>query len=347
MPNIEGMGLKWLTRTISSQPIAIHFGNDIVRMMQIRGAKERVLQSAVEVASTDSSAIKVALASFKGNRCVISIASSDVLVQHIRVALDADEAEIRHRLVKHDVRWEDAEIRNVCITTTGGSGKPRQEILCVGIECKKTQEIISIVEGAGGEVIAVTVPLYASIRAFDQLYRRDGDEKITSLLIDMDEDTSMVMIAHGASCVFAHRLASKIIEKNDEVEQQWESIPSLTPISPGPLENAPERRCENEPRGLHITKTSTESIEEKLERALVRCLRHHDALFPDRTVDRVIFTGSGANATESCAAIASKLGISGYIADPSAWVSGAEDCATGPAWTTAAGICMRYAEQAA
>jgi Tfp pilus assembly PilM family ATPase len=316
-------------------------------MMQIRRTKERCLQSAIEVASSDSSAIKVALASFKGKRCVVSIASSDVLVQHIRVPLNADESEIRLALVNHDTRWGDAQIRTVCITTTGGSGNPKQEIMCVGIENDKTREIIENIESAGGEVVAVTVPLYASIRAFDQLYRRDGDEKITSLLIDMDDNSSMVMIAHGASCVFAHRLDTAPKSKSEENDQNWKSTPSLTPISNGSLENELERRCENEPRGLHSMKESSETIEGTLERALTRCLRHHEALFPDRAVDRVIFTGRGASDTERCAAISSKLGIAGYVADPSAWISGAEDYAAGPAWTTAAGICMRYAEQAA
>jgi Tfp pilus assembly PilM family ATPase len=305
------------------------------------------LQSAIEVASKDSNAIKVAFSSFKGKRCVISIASADVLVQHIRVPFDVDENEIRQRLIKHDTKWEDAEIRNVCITTTEGSGKPRQELLCVGIECKKTQEIMEIIDGAGGEVVAVTVPLYGSICAFDQLYRRDGDEKITSLLIDMDEDSSMVMIAHGASCVFAHRLDTRIKENVGKAEHKLESTPSLTPVATAALENEFERRCEKEPRGLRTTQHSEETVEEKVELALMRCLRHHDALFPDRAVGRVIFTGRGASNTQACAAIATKLGIVGYVADPSAWITGAEEYAAGPEWTTVAGICIRYSGRAA
>jgi hypothetical protein len=39
--------------------------------------------------------------------------------------------------------------------------------------------------------------------------------------------------------------------------------------------------------------------------------------------------------------------LEGYISDPSAWISGASDLAGGPAWTTAAGLCLRYSEIAA
>ena len=51
--------------------------------------------------------------------------------------------------------------------------------------------------------------------------------------------------------------------------------------------------------------------------------------------------------TQKCSAIASGLGISGYIADPSAWITGASEIAGGPSWTTTAGLCLRYAEMAA
>ena len=341
------MGLPyWLTRTISPPPIAIHFGSDVMRMLQIRDKKECVLQSAIEVATPDSEAIKIALESFKGKRCVVSVGSNDVLVQHIRVPIDADETEICASLMKHDVSWRDAEIRQLCITSTSDSGKPRQEILCVGVLRKVTREAINVIECAGGKVIAVTVPLYASIRAFDRLYRRDGDEKITSLLIDMDEDSSIVMIAHGANCVFAHRIGMKCTQRQSQQILKPAVTPSLTPVS-SPSSNDFERRKENPPRGLSDIEKTSNSIEASVKKELDHCLRHHDALFPERAVDRVIFTGSGATETSRCAAIASHLGISGFVADPSAWIKCAEGYVAGPSWTTVGGICIRYTEIAA
>jgi Tfp pilus assembly PilM family ATPase len=337
------MGFNWLTNSMSSQPIAVHFGSDIVRMMQIRGNRDRYLNGAVEVASQDSAAIKIALNSFKGKRCVVCICSSDVLVNHVRVPIDANEKEIRQRLIKLDCRWGVAELRTINVTTAGSGGSAKQEMLCVGIEQEKIDRAIDIIEEAGGSVVAVTVPLYASLRAFDQLYRRDGDEKITSLVIDLAEDSSIVMISHGSNCVFAHRLdfVQKVQPENDEQKQKQD--PSLTPITKNGEDKEFERRSGTEPKGLHLTQHSSDSIEEKLERELQSCLRHHGTLFADRVVDRVIFTGLGASDTQMCSAIASKIGLEGYVSDPSAWVKGADGYVSGPAWTTAAGICMRYA----
>ena len=337
--------LKWLTRNLSPQPIAIHFGSDVTRMMQISCTKKHVLHHAVEVASGDFSGVGEALSSFKGKNCVASIASTDALVQHIRVPLDADEDIIRELLTTHDKRWGDAEIRTVCVTTTGISGNTKHELLCVGIERMFAQQTIEALNSIGIEVVALTVPLYASIRAFDKLYRRNGDGKMTSMLIDMDNPTSMVMIAHGANCVFAHRLESEFAA-NGVCSQNKQEPPSLISIA-NSLPNNLERRTENDPRGLCGIDGNNHGIESRFANELEICLRHHDVLFPDRAVERVVFSGCGANDTNFCAEIASQLDISGFIADPSAWITNDDSLASGPSWTTAAGLCMRYAEIAA
>ena len=335
--------LQWLTRSIATPPIAVQFDNDVIRLMQIKGKKERRVHGAVEVASGDYAGIQEALASFKGSRCVVCLSTSDVLVQHIRVPIQSDNEETLAALVQKDPRWENAEVRTVCVKTTGTHSTAKQELLCVGVNRSVSKEVVEQLEQIGARVLAVTVPLYASIRAFDKLYRRDGDEKMTSLLIDMDEDSSVVMIAHGANCVFAHRIEScaRAVDKKWESAQQQE--PVLTPINAQPTDEF-ERRAEEQPRGLCEIQQNNQGVEAHIAGELERCLRHHDALFPDRAVDRVIFTGRGANDTDRCAAIATVLGLEGFVADPSAWIEGATELAGGPSWTTAAGTCLRYTE---
>lgn len=314
--------------------------------MQIHGSSDPRIQGAVEVALNDQDGIAEALALFKGKRCVACAPASDILVQHIRVTSDEEDQEIVERLAKHDIRWKNAEVRMLCVKTTGVGSSAKEELLCVGIERTISQNITKKLELAGAEVIAVTVPLYASIRAFDKLYRRDGDEKITSMLIDMEPQSLMVMIAHGANCVFAHKVEPVMIEKREEWEQEPSTRLPLLSISNSET-NEFERRIENEPRGLCGVQENEDGIEEQFAEDLERCLRHHNTLFPDRAVDRVIFTGTGANDTNRCAAVASELGIEGFIADPSAWIAGSSDLAGGPSWTTAAGMCLRYLESAA
>jgi Tfp pilus assembly PilM family ATPase len=338
--------LHWLTRRISPQPIAAVFGSEMIRFMQVRGTSEHTIQGAVEVANDDPAGISEALALFKGKRCVACLPTADVLVQHIRVSMEDGDQEILEQLMTHDNRWGNVEIRKICVKTTGSGGSSKKELLCVGVDRTIARTIMDTLETAGAKVAALTVPLYASIRAFDKLYRRDGDEKMTSMLIDMDEASSMVMIAHGANCVFAHRIESI----SSGMKADWKNTSqahSATSTTSHTESNEFERRNENELRGLCGVQETNGGIETSFASELERCLRHHDALFPERAVDRVIFTGIGANDAERCGAIASELGIEGFIADPSAWITGASELAGGPAWTTAAGMCLRYSEIAA
>jgi Tfp pilus assembly PilM family ATPase len=234
------------------------------------------------------------------------------------------------------------------VKTTGSGSQAKQELLCVGIDRTLSLQVVENLESVGAEVVAVTVPLYASIRAFDKLYRRDGDEKITSMLIDMDEQSSMVMIAHGANCVFAHRIESDVTSTpTNEWKAKTETIQQNTLTLSTAEGNEFERRNENNPRGLRGIQGNGNRLNESLAGELERCLRHHDALFPDRVVDRVIFAGCGANDTEYCSSIASELGISGFVADPSEWMNDSSGLAGGPMWTTAAGLCLRYSENVA
>ncbi len=335
--------LHWLTRRMSAPPICVHFDCEVVRMMQMSSGKKASLHMALEVSRNDELGMKEALSSFKGKDCIISIPSSDVLIQHIRVVNSEDETEIRSKLLQQNPEWEHCEIRHVCVAMTGvGTGDaPKQELLCIGINGQVAQGYVEQLEAKGAQVLSVTVPLHASLRSFDKLYRRDGDEKITSMLIHLDEHSSIIMIAHGSHCAFARKLL--LNPTTNEVPWQAPSSENGQSTSEGEF----ERRNKNAPCGLHEMMPSNTLIDGLLEQELRRCLQHHDALFPQRAVDRIIFSGSAASDTKKCAAIASNLGVAGYIADPSAWIEGAESCASGPSWTTAAGMCLRFSKEAA
>ncbi len=335
--------LHWLTQRMSAPPICVHFEKEVIRLMQMTSAKEPTLHMALEVSRHDELGMKEALGSFKGKECIISIPSSEVLVQHIRVSNCEDESEVKSKLMQQSPEWEHCEIRHVCVAMTGiGTGDaPKQELLCVGVKETVAERYVQELESIGAHVLSVTVPLHASLRAFDKLYRRDGDEKITSMLIDLDEQSSFILVAHGSHCVFARQLSLNAMTNPTKWQSPEQEVHAHTE------QGEFERRQEQQPRGLYETMPSNSLIDGPLEQELRRCLQHHDALFPQRAVDRIIFSGSAASDTETCAAIASNLGVSGYIADPSAWIEGAETCASGPSWTTAAGMCLRFSKGAA
>jgi len=332
----------------AKQPIAAHFGNDgIIRLMQLQGTREQAMHASFEVADGDQVGLSEALTCFNSTNVVVSVPSSKMLLTHIRVDCNATDEEVVELLCERDQAWKDASIRQLPIFTnlrTGTKSNLQQELLCVGVQEEVLDHCLETLEGASLNVKKITVPIHATLRAFDRLYRREGDTLITSLVVDTDQKQTIAMIAHGMNLVVAAALKYKSDSSNVKI---WDSKPVLVPV--GEPTSEFERRNELPPRGLRQpekTQCGTDThVHDLLIEELQGCMRHHSLLFPERAIDRVVFSGSGALQTEDCASVATKLGIQGFVADPSAWITGAEESVSGPIWTTVAGLCLACSEQ--
>jgi hypothetical protein len=77
------------------------------------------------------------------------------------------------------------------------------------------------------------------------------------------------------------------------------------------------------------------------------CLRYHQGLFPDRTINRVIFLGGESRQMWMCRSIVSGLHASAQLGDPLARMSHDDVPATPnlnlqepqPGWSVACGLC--------
>ena len=349
--SVASMGLRTRVSFGSAKPpVAVHFGNDdVVRLMQINGTSDLTLQASFEVPANDIAGLREATDCFRARQSVISVSSSNMLLTHIRVACNASDGEVVEKLCQRNEEWNEASIRQLPIYTnirSAGKQQLQQELLCVGVNRKVLEQCVSTVEAASLRVRSVTVPIHATLRAFDRLYRRDGDASVTSMVVDIDHVQTIAMIAHGLNLVVAGVLQSTLAPTENK---RWHASPALIPAGQLGSDNF-ERREQTSPRGLsltHLEEQHTRGLSGKgsLVEELRGCISHHSSLFPDRAIDRIVFTGSGALHADVCASVADDLALQGFIADPSAWISGAEDLASGPVWTTVAGMCLAYSEQ--
>ena len=347
MPIAVFMGFqKRFSLGSTKPPVAFHFGNDdVVRLMQINGQGEPELEASFEVSASDDVGLKEATSCFRSRRAVVSVPSSEILLRHIRMDCNARDDEVVQKLCEQNDAWSHASIRQLPILTSirrGSHLQMQQELLCIGISHGVIDRCVSIVERAGMDVRRVTVPVHATLRAFDKLYRREGDETITSMVVEMDKKQTIAMIAHGMNLVVASILQHKT---QQSPKQECSSVPALIPtVSSG---NEFERRGDVLPRGFaEPTHVSTICGDNTFVEELRGCIGHHSSLFPERAIDRIVFSGCGALQKEMCSSVATDLGLQGYIADPSAWISGAEELASGPIWTTVAGLCFAYSGEA-
>ena len=86
------------------------------------------------------------------------------------------------------------------------------------------------------------------------------------------------------------------------------------------------------------------------------CRHYHEAAFPDRPIQRLIFVGGGAHATDACRALARRLGMAASVGDPllrmAAQFDPPEDCplAVGrpaPDWFAAVSLSLTRAAEIA
>ena len=233
----------------AKRPIAVHFGNDgVIRMMRLQEIDDQTMQASFEVSEGDQIGLSEAVTCFRSRDTVVSVPSSQVLLTHIRVDCDATDEEVVERLCSGNDVWKNASIRQLPIFTnlrTGIKSKLQQELLCVGVPKKVLEQCVLTLEDASLRVQKITVPIHATLRAFDRLYRREGDESITSIVVDLDQKQTIAMIAHGMNLV----VASSLKYTSDASEKgKWEVSPVLVPA--GGMGDEFERRGETQPRGL-------------------------------------------------------------------------------------------------
>ncbi len=109
---------------------------------------------------------------FIAQKAVISVPSEDILLKHIRVDCNARDDEVVQKLCEQNEAWSHASIRQLPIFTSirdGSHSKLQQELLCIGVSREMIDRCVSIVERAGLDVRRVTVPVHATLRAFDKL----------------------------------------------------------------------------------------------------------------------------------------------------------------------------------
>ena len=211
--------------TTRYSPIAIDFGADSIKMLQVvLGEPPQIVAAASaevpEHARTDPAArhafyveaIKMMLKAqpFKGKRAVCSIPAYQSLVQHLQIAKveheDLDEQigiYLRQRLNVDPSRMV---IRSAHVGQVVREGSAKQEVICFAVSKEAVMRHIETAHRAKLDVVDMHCEPHAIIKAFAHLYRRADDDKRTTCFIDVGAATTKVAITHGTSLVFAQNI---------------------------------------------------------------------------------------------------------------------------------------------
>ncbi len=384
-------------------PIAIDFGADTIKMLQVTPGDPPELVAAgarelPEEARKDPSArlsfCHQALAAmlkegaFKGKRVMLSIPAFQTLVQHFQIAkVDCanEMAEqigmnLRHRLNVDPSRMV---IRHFPVLPVTRDGHAKLEVICIAASRESVMRYIEIAHRCKLEVVGMHAEPPAILRAFSHLCTKERQGDQTTCFVDIGAATTKVVVAHGDQMVFAKMIHAAgdhftrhlaRAEGVDFEEARKRRLGQWTRSEVGPAAaraayeadlrgkdslglglatlEAPKTagRGEGEPAGRFnegVAETLSCLVDE-----IKLSLRYHKSLFPERTIDKLVFLGGESRHTATCKQIARQLCIGAQLGDPMARVarltrvkarSGVDLTQPQPGWAVPMGLCLSEA----
>lgn len=291
---------------------------------------------------------------------------------HLRQRLNVDPSRmvIRHFEVAQIVR----------------DGAAKQEVICLAASREAVMRCIETAQHAKLDVVGMNCEPLAILKAFAHLYRSADAAARTTCFIDLGAATTKVIIAHGGEMVFAktihaagdhltrHRAkrdgmsfsearAARVRETANSTSQAapQPAVPALAAAA-GDDSSAPaglaileaqiaaERRNPAHATTLLIPEADAASDTlDCLIDELHLSVRHHQSLFPNRPIEKLVFLGGEARHVGTCQKIARALRIGAQLGDPLARLLrvGQAGPAVGvdldqpqPGWAVPIGLCL-------
>lgn len=205
----------------NTAPIAIDFGYHEVKLLQLApGDLGELIAAAVisipaEVRSDPTGRAEfisqrlprlIHDGQFRGRVAVCSIPAWQTFVEHMQVSKsDSDDmSELLKAQLQSVVACDPANVvvRYVEVRPVMQQGQSLTEVICFAIGRDVVMAQVDLLTKCKLEVAGLHAEPVAILRAFDRLYRRDGDENTTTLYVDVGAGCTKVMVAHGTELKF-------------------------------------------------------------------------------------------------------------------------------------------------
>lgn len=214
-------------RIFSNQPspIAIDFGSTSVKLLQIDTKEKPGILGAAELALPDEvrqdlnariSFLEQNLpatlrsAGFKGRRAACTVPASQAVIQHMQLSIPdgvkRDDAVKSQLQITMGIAPDSVVVRSHEIAEINRDGQTRTEIICLAIPRELIMRHVALLEKCRLEVAGVHSPVMSTLRAFDHTQRRDSDQDMTTMYIDLGWAGTRVIIAQGAEMTFARAI---------------------------------------------------------------------------------------------------------------------------------------------
>ena len=324
------MGIK-ITRG-KSFPIGVDLGCSVLRMAQLRLVPESLellaagsMPLAVDTGRTEidrmqalTCAIKHVMGNgaFKGRQAVLCIPSTDALLHHIKTprlqGLGLAQALRAELATKLPYPIEQAIVRHVVAGSIPGDSENRQEVVTVSTRRSTIDNYLDMARRAKLDVVGINIAPCAIVECYSRLFRRASDTSRSILFLDIESDSTQVVMSHGGKLVFARNLP-RGTDILDEALGAGLSVP---------VDEARKLRCVDHSASAvkdEVTAGLDSFLDGPVDRLadeITQCLRYCETVFKSQPPERVIFVGPEAYDKRLCQMIARRLNLCAQIGDP-------------------------------
>lgn len=331
-------------------PVGIDFGSETLRMAQVQHVNGEFKLTAASSVAVPASARKepaarrqfladacrttFAKGGFAGRQVVLGMPAQYVHMIHLRLPM-MDEDSLKRALPwevkgKLPIDPSQAELRHFIAGEIFQDQESKLEVIVLAVQRDMRNEIIKIAEEARLQVVGLAPEPKALLDCFRLISRKKGENDPTTMFIDIGFSGTRVLVADGDQVTFArfvaiggdqfnyaasvalkvpvHEARNRRIELASIVESDSRGDSAANANDDA---TAAKRMAE---RGV-IEEACREPFE-RLMTELELCRRYHEATFPNRPIDRVVFVGGEAMQRSLCQKIAKGLGIAAQLGDP-------------------------------
>ncbi|GJQ28846.1 MAG: hypothetical protein HBSAPP03_07300 [Phycisphaerae bacterium] len=360
------------SRAVHGLPIAVDFGVGSLKVLQVTSeatlplVAAACLETPADLWTNHTKRLEFQLEAlpklirhggFKGKRAVCAIPSWSVVCKHLQFPKhDGVEVEdLVAAAVPVQLQCDPSAVVYRYFEVEGAKTGGKTEVAVIATPREVVDRLMRGLMQAKLEPVGMHTEFSALLRAFDAVRRREGDQLVATLYLDIGASSTSVLIAHGPAMAFARVIGvggvhfdaavMKQLKCGEEEARQARmtagravsvAMREASPVAAGaPLGGhiGEERRGEERtmpgfsaefmsqplagfnPEGVDLSEPL-----EMLTDEVSMCLRYHAAQFPEMKVERAVFVGGEARSLGLCQRVAQALKVSAQMADPLARV---------------------------
>ena len=374
--------LKFVQRLVAPKPspIGVSLGTESLRLAQVqRIGGEWHLLAATEVevpvaARRDLASrltffedtVKTILSrgEFKGHQAVLGMPAAMMCAQHLR--LPKMDLESLRKALPWELRGKmpidpaHAMMRHIVAGEVYQDKEPSLEVVVMAAPKDSIQKCVKAAERAKLDVVGMESDPLAIVHCIaPAFWRKDADPVIG--IVDIGAEGTRLVLVQGENVLFARfiaiggeKIAKAVAVSLGISEEQAQAMQRASTVfraadvggeEAGGSARAVAVATADAGRGEVPGHAALERLVEELE----LCRRYHDAAFPNRPIERLVFVGGGARQRVWCQYVARRLNIAAQVGDALAQIAKPADQLTvgpvdmrqpQPAWAVAVGLSL-------